>query len=49
MKRFIALALMVLCIGSASAQTKKYKGEKDTEAGYVSDHYGILITLGAAQ
>ena len=29
--------------------TKKYKGEKDTEAGYVSDHYGILITLGAAQ
>ena len=27
MKRFIALALMVLCIGSASAQTKKYKGE----------------------
>lgn len=29
--------------------TEKYKGEKDTEAGYVSDHYGILITLGAAK
>ena len=24
----------------------KYKGENDTEAGYVSDHYGILLTIG---
>jgi endonuclease/exonuclease/phosphatase family metal-dependent hydrolase len=28
--------------------SKKYKGENDTEAGFVSDHYGILIKLGAA-
>lgn len=24
----------------------KYKGENDSEAGYVSDHYGILLTIG---
>ena len=24
----------------------KYKGENDAEAGYVSDHYGILLTIG---
>jgi hypothetical protein len=25
----------------------KYKGKNDTEAGFVSDHYGILLTIGA--
>lgn len=32
---------------SYEVMNSKYKGKNDTEAGFVSDHYGILLTIGA--